>query len=228
MASPSMVGAMADSQTAAPKNGVVPVPSRAHRSPVPSGPVRLLSQAIAMSLLPSPLRSPTEIAFGSGQPTRLPLVTKKFAEQLLIMYEYVPSPLLAVTRSGQLSRLKSAAAIAIGVLPVLLAEFTAVKPQAPSPVTMMMLLICSLAAMTSTLPSPLRSPTAMASGKAPKGTGMRPGIRKVAAPVLARIDMVLPVLLTVTRSRLPSRLKSPVVAKFGAGPTNSVLVRVNP
>ena len=82
-----------------------------------------------------------------------------------------------MTRSGQLSWLKSAAAIAIGVMPVLLAEFTEVKPQLPSPWTTLMLFSCSFAEMTSTLPSRLKSPTATPSGKAPNGTGMRPGIR---------------------------------------------------
>ena len=76
---------MADWQMEGPNVGDVPVPRRVHRSPVFSGPFRLLSQAIAMSLLPSPFTSPTEMAFGSGQPTTPPLVTVKLAEQLFSM-----------------------------------------------------------------------------------------------------------------------------------------------
>ena len=77
MASPSGVLVTAGVQTAAPKapEPEVPVPRREHRSPE-------VSQAMAISRLPSPFTSPAAIAIGSRQPTRLPFVTVKFPEQL--------------------------------------------------------------------------------------------------------------------------------------------------
>src|SRR6266545_6480329 len=132
----------------------IPVPARVQRSPE-------VSQTMARSRRPSPLMSPVDTAIGSRQPTRLPLVTVKLPEQLFCMTEYVPSPLLAVTRSRQASPLKWAATMEIGVTPVLLAEVTVVKPQFPSPVTTLMLLVSSLAEITSGLLSPLKSPVAM-------------------------------------------------------------------
>ena len=72
------------------------------------------------------MMSPTDTAIGSGHPARLPLLVPKPAEQLFSMSEYVPSPLLAVTRSRQLSPLKSAATMESGASPVLFTELTEV------------------------------------------------------------------------------------------------------
>src|SRR5260370_749702 len=129
--------------------------------------------------------------------------------------ETVLSLLLATTKSGLPSPLKSPTASEVGALPT---RKLSGAPKVPSPLpsSTETLLEPLLATAKSSLPSPLKSPTATDQGLIP--TVKVNGVGTVPSPLPRAAVTQLVLNFEAARSSLPSRLKSPTATDAGSAP----------
>ena len=140
-------------------------------------------------------------------------------------------PALPSTRSGLPSPLKSPTATDCGNRPAAKGlPGAGWNPPVPSPRRTVKSLELLLAVTISGLPSPLKSATATDCGPVPTANGLPAAGVNPPVPSPKRIVTVLSPKLAVTRSRLPSLLKSPTATDCGFAPTAKGLpaAAVNP
>ena len=135
-------------------------------APLPSSSVTLLLAvlAIARSRMPSRLKSPTAIPDGLLPTAKgLPLAAAKLPEPVPSNTVTVEAPKLAIARSSLPSPLKSPVSMARGPFPTARGlPAAALNFPAPMPSSTVTVLSPLLATARSNLPSPSKSPTAMA------------------------------------------------------------------
>src|SRR5665213_1531856 len=99
----------------------------------------------------------------------------------------------------------------------------AVNPPDPFPRSTVTVLLPELAVTRSSWPSPLKSAAATKAGDAPTAKGLRAAAVNPPEPLRRRTVTLLPLELAVTRSGLPSRLKSPTATDCGLAPAENGL-----
>ena len=195
--------------------------------PLPSRIVSELPAKLATtrSCLPSPLTSPTATNSGDCPVLKgLPAERVNPPVPLPSSTVTVLSPELAVTISAFPSPLKSPTPTKTGVDPTANGlPATCVNLPEPLPSSTVTVLSPELAATISALPSPLKSPTATNCGFIPTAKGLPVASVNPPEPLPSNTVTLLPTALTVTRSGLPSALKSPVATAWGLAPAGNGL-----
>src|SRR5262245_6267257 len=210
------------------RNGAPNVPSPFPVNTVsPSG--RAASPPTATSSRPSLLKSPRATSpsppavsglwrMGARKvPSPLPSSTPSWATVLS------SPPMRLITRSDRPSPLTSPTAMDEGVKvkswPLALKTRGRANVPLPLPSSTLTVLLSCDATATSSLPSPLKSPTATARGTPPTARSTRG--RKEPSP-LPSSTLTVPLLFAVTRSRAPLRSKSPAATEKGVWPTGRI------